>query len=33
LDGCWLVAALSLSGYWYSFQRVRVQCGRRMLLL
>src|SRR5262249_43495507 len=33
LDGGWLVAALSLSGHWYSFQRLRVECGRSMLLL
>jgi hypothetical protein len=33
LDGRWLVAALSLSGHWYSFQRLRVECVRRMLLL
>src|SRR5262249_6781248 len=33
LDGGGLVAALSVSGHWYSFQRGRVQCGRSMLLL
>ena len=33
LDGGCLVAALSLSGHWYPFQPVRVQCGRSMLLL